>query len=714
MRRSFSFGRHIFSQQTIICTVVLILVCSLSNAQTFEYPTAPTSQQHDTIFGKIVADPYRWMEQPSLTLDYWLEEQSKFSKKYLRQNLKYYYKVKNDLINYGYVEHNPVIKEGNKYYFYQYNDHYSNHTLQQQNSYDSASNTTVVNPARFKNNNENIIINNFKVSSNEQFLAFSFSRSGSDWREIRIKDLKKRQYLKDEILWVKYSDIYWKGDGFFYWKYNKPSPELILLEQATGQKLYYHKIGTNQDQDLLIFDSGQKYLNSSFQVTSEEKYLILYTKTKSKTKNNKVILIKDLENELDFEELYVYPEDGSSFSVLDFVEDKFYIMTNYQANNYRILSLNITTKEIQEVISEYNYVLQDVNIIFNKIVCIYYGKGINILMVFDLEGNPLVKEVFEEGLHIYGIDGTNRDIDTLLFLRSFFIPTVVYKINLVDNTLDLVDKTAIGYDYKLYETRFLRYKSKDGTYIPMYITYKKGTDLTSGDNPVLMYGYGGFGSSLLPHYDPGYILFLKSGGVLVTPQIRGGGELGKKWHEDGKKLKKQNSFDDFIFAAQHLIKSKITNPNKIVINGGSNGGLLVGAVMTQKPNLFKAVVSEMGVLDMLRLEQYGIGYVHHNEYGSIYDSIECNNLMRYSPYHKIKNDQRYPATLVVTADHDDRVPPFHSYKFVARLQATSNNIPFILDVQSQSGHHGSSLLFKEYHHEAVKWGFIFEQLNMRP
>lgn len=700
-------------REYFIISILLLTHLQIKAQDYFKYPQTNKAIQYDTIFGEVVYDPFRWMEEPSVEVNNWLEIQADLLSQYKRKELKHYSSVYNDLVTYSYVDFKPLIKQGSSFYFYKYNSYYSSPSLYQQRGYNT-NNWSIVDIDKFEEKGERVSITNFKVSLDEKYLAFSLSRSGSDWREIRVKDIDKGKYLEDLIKWVKYSDIHWKGDGFFYWKYDTPEKGFELLEKVKNQQLYYHKVGTKQEEDELIFEiEEQEYFNSSFEVTSDKRYLIVYTFQKIHDEWKKVILIKDLELESQLENLLVCPNEDNNFSIIDHIGGKLYLTTDFEANNYRILSIDVKSKEIIEVIPEYDQLIEKANIISNKIVCLFYSEGKYLLAVFDLGGNPLVTDQFDEGFHVSGFDGNNDDEESLYFVRSFYFPTIVYRINFRENTIKLLSETKILYDHKQFETRYLKYESKDGTWIPMYLTYKKGIDLTSGINPVLLYGYGGFGVSLVPHYDPGYILFLKSGGVLATPQIRGGGELGTSWHEAGKILNKQNSFEDFISAAEFLIQCRITNPSKIAINGGSNGGLLVGAMITQRPELFKAAIPEMGVFDMLRFERFGIGYVHHEEYGSASDSLEFLNLLKYSPYHNISNEENYPATLVITADNDDRVPPLHSYKFASRLQETSNTIPYLLNLQTQAGHYGSSILQDKHYHEALKWSFIIENLGMK-
>lgn len=360
-------------------------------------------------------------------------------------------------------------------------------------------------------------------------------------------------------------------------------------------------------------------------------------------------------------------------------------------------------------------VLHLAKIFDNKLVCLYYKDGKYTLVVFDLQGEAVRTLTFEEGYTVSGFSGNNNDNEVLYYVRSFYCPTAVYKMNLTQGTIETLSQTKILFDHTQFETRLVKYKSKDGTRIPMFLTFKKGENLSTGDRPVLLYGYGGFGATLVPHFDAAYVQFLESGGVLATPQIRGGGEFGDYWHEQGKNLNKQNSFDDFIAAAEFLINIKMTNPSKIAIIGGSNGGLLVGAVLTQRPELFAVAIAEMGLFDMVRYDNFGIGWVHHDEYGNPADSVEFLNLLSYSPLHNLKKGVRYPPTLLLTADNDDRVPPLHSFKFLATLQHNADgSIPYLMHMAKKAGHYGSSALEGEIDTSALKYTFIMMHLGMKP
>ncbi len=678
------------------------------------YPVAPKVNQADTFFGEIVDDRYRTLETQNEETRKWIISQEKLLTQYKKKELKLFSSIYNYLYSYNYSNYKPLIKKGKNFYFFKYQDFYSSPSLYRQATY-LGNSSLIINPQQFATENEILNITNFEVSSNENYLAFALSESGKDWRTIKIRDNEKAKFLDDEIQWVKYSNIKWFKDNFFYWKYDKPKEGYELLEKVKNQKLFCHKINTPQENDTCIFEIPEKELShSEFELTSDEKYLILYTFKRNERLWEKTILYKNLETNSQFETLLSYPDKKTEYSIIDNIDNKFYILTNYHSKNYKIISYDVNTKDTTEIISENDYLLEQAGIIAHKIIAVYYKDGKFKLNIFDLKGNNLFEKSFNTGYQLSGFQGNNNDTETTFFVSSFYFPADVYKLNLIELSTKLLSEKQITYNYDNFETQFIKYPSKDGTLIPMYLTYKTGTDLQSGNNPVLLFGYGGFGLSLYPHYDAGYLMFINSGGILAAPQIRGGGELGSEWHDAGRKLNKQNTFDDFISAAEYLIHTNVTNPNKIAINGGSTGGLSVGACLTQRPDLFKTAVIEMGVLDMLRYDKYGIAYIHHQEYGSVSDSVEFFNLLKYSPLHNIKVGTKYPATLVITAENDDRVQPFHSYKFIAKLQELSiTTNPYLLYLQKKSGHYGPSTLEGKLNVSAFKYSFIFSQLKMK-
>lgn len=692
-----------------------MLVVSFSPAQVSYVQIEPHEiNQHDIIHGQHITDPNRWLETPSSKshkVSNWLDSQQNILSRY-RKILKNRKAVYNRLRTYSSTEVKHLIKQGESYYFYQYNSNSDSPALYRQPSLYGNS-WMVIDPREFEEKGEAVSIESFQVSPDEKYIAFSLSRAGSDWREIRFKDVKKGKYLDDSITGVKFSDIQWHENGIYYWNYERTDWEQEPVAGFKNQRLNYHKLGTQQEEDELAFDLGETFSYSTFEVTSDQKYLVLHTFEEVEEGWQKVIMVKDLEAKTDFEVLFEFPDYEANFSLIDHKEGRFFLVTDFEANKSRLVSVSLADQSLVEVIPENDQTLEEVNIVDDKIVTFCFREGRYIIDFFNLEGKLLHTEQLDAGYHISKYAGSDNDKQSLYYIRSFYSPKAVYRINTEEHRLERLSKSDRKSNEDLFETIYVKYLSNDGMEVPMYLTYKKGTDLSAGNNPVLLYAYGAFGVSLKPHYDEGYILFMNSGGILATPLIRGGGDFGNEWHDAGRLLNKQQSFDDFIAATEYLIQTGVTNPEKIAINGRSNGGLLVGAVMTQRPELFKVAVPEMGLFDMLRYNQFGDSQLYYHEYGTPEDSTQFINLQKYSPYHNICPGNQYPATLVIAAENDGRTPAIHSYKFVSQLQTTSDETPFLLYLEKNAGHDGPATLKEHFSTQAFKWSFILHQLGMK-
>jgi prolyl oligopeptidase len=677
----------------------------------------------DTIFGTLVPDPYRWLESlnSNATKD-WLEKQRAITQKEKGKFRGGYMDAYSTLTNFSGGYNDNLIRKGRFYFSFGYDAEWYNQVY-------------FTSPALFYRDSLNgqeylafdpnlysrkdiISIEDFTVSDDGKYLVVCLSHSGSDWRQIRVKNIRSQKNLPDTINCVKFSNIVWWDNGFFYSRYKYPPKGGIQLTSNTQQQLYYHKLGEAQESDKPIYSVPDES-NSvfRFELTSDNQYLIIYTKAKIKGKWCDVVMYKDLnEGVLSEMELLIAtsPEEKANYEVIDMINGKFAVETNAQAPNSRILffskdSLNHATT----FIPQYDEVLQSVYHVGKKLVCVYFDNGSYSACIFDYEGRLLTTISFDVGVSVNGFWGSPDDSVVLYTQHSFFYPAVVYKLNLNRLQVDVVSKTFINYHPEFYESGIVTYMSKDGTEIPMYLTYKKGLNL-SGKNPVVLYGYGGFGKSITPYYNFSSILFFANGGILAVPMIRGGGEFGEKWHEEGSRLKKQNSFDDFISAAEFLIANNYTTKEKLIIKGSSNGGLLVGAMLTQRPDLFKAAIAEMGIFDMLRYPRFTGGRFWADEYGDPANPYDFQNLLNYSPYHNVKENKSYPATLLVTAANDDRVPPFHTYKFLAALQAKSGDQkPHILYSSDNAGHKGPRTIEASIKQEAFELAFVLDQLGMK-
>ena len=676
------------------------------------YPLTERDSVVDTIWNKTVADPYRWLENVhSDKTNLWLESQAEIRDKYAS---KLTYSVAEHLTNYSRIQMKRVNKEG-KYYF-----SYGSSTLLETASLYIRSHADEQPKLLFNPNTLEkgvaITIDGIDISEDNKTLAIILSRNGSDWKTIRFLDLEKKELLNDSVNFVKYSPLYWSGDKVFYIKYDVKDVSESFSGLIKIKALQYHTLGTSQDQDTPVYTPESLTDYFSFKITPEKKYLIFTQKFKKGEKFSITCSYKTLPLNPDEDfKIFIDTEvkDGVNIHAVGEINGKLLVATNKFGNNGSAYRCDLNKKnDFEKFIPQYKERLQSVVIINeNKILTLYNGDKKSYALIADSTGNKLKSWSIPEGYSFNGFSYTRGDSILVYYFNSFFSPSSVYQINLNTFEQTSLSKTIVPFSFKDLTTEMVYYYSKDSTLIPMYLTYKKGIKL-NGNNPTILYGYGGFGNSMQPNFDVNNIAFLNSGGIFAVPKLRGGGDF-PGWHEAGKRFKKQNTFDDFIAAAEYLIAQKYTNSEKLAAMGGSNGGLLVGACMTQRPELFKVVVSQSGVLDMLRYHKFNVGYKYTEEYGNIEDSLDFLNLLSYSPVHNVKSGVDYPATLLVASDNDDRVSPFHSFKFLSQLQTyggTKN--PYVLYYQEQAGHSGSGVFDNQITRKAYVYTFIYKYLGI--
>lgn len=673
----------------------------------------------DTIWGTPVADPYRWLEDlNSDTVKEWLKQQKKLTKIEQKKSSAAFSNINEKITRDGGASFPKFIKQGPYYFRLMYNSEFSTPVLY----YKKRANADLwVAYDTHDFMKEPVSIEGFQLSNDARLLAVSLSKAGTDWRTIQVRDLKTKKTLPDKIEWVKFSNIVWADSGFFYSRFKEPPPDLVHIASNTQQQLCFHKLGDAQEKDAVIYSIPNE-ANSifNFHTVAKNRYLILYTTAKLKGRWYNVILYKDLMSGIFAEGniLITTPaKDDIDFSVVACIKDKFLIHTNLDAPHYRVLSCHKDSmNRMEEFIPEFTETLESIQHGNGKLLALYFNKGRYVASFYDYEGDMIQGIKFQEGWNLDGFYGGESDSVVDYSINSFYTPPIVYSLNLNTYKSELVEKTTVHYDAERYNTKLVTYKSKDGTEIPMYITHKKNL-VRSRKNPVLLYGYGGFGIPITPFYSFSNILFFENDGVLAVPMIRGGGELGKEWHKNGSGLNKQNSFDDFASAAEYLINNNYTTKEKLAIRGGSNGGLLVGAMITQHPGLFKVAISDVGVFDMLRYHLFTMGRLWEDEYGTLKDSVQFQNLYKYSPLHNIKPHKDYPATLLLTAKNDDRVPPLHTYKFLQALQDNSfgkDPKPHILYFEKDAGHSGAETINEIYQRESFIWAFIFNEMGILP
>lgn len=692
--------------------IFMILSSNISNSQ-IVYPPTEKQEVVDTYFGEKIAEPYRWLENDtSKATSLWVKAQNKVTADYLskipfRNDLK---KKLTSLMNYP--KYGSPFKKNGQYYFYKNNGLQNQSVLYRQKTLTSEA-EVMLDPNTLSADGT-IALSHVSLSKDGKYLGYSTAKSGSDWNEIFVMDVETRQLLSDHIKWSKSSGISWQGNGFYYSAYDAPVPGKEYSEKNEYEKVFYHVVGQLQSQDKLIYEDKQHPLRECYaSVTDDEKYLFISI---SETTTGNALLFKDLSTKSDFKELA--PGFETDYSLIDHVNAKFYILTNRNAPKSRLMEVdpqNCAFENWKEIIPESADVLEKVTFIGGKIMAEYMKDASNHAYCFDLKGKKLNEVKLPTIGSLSGFTGDNTDSEAFYVFTSYTFPSTIYRYNSENNTSELFRKSELMFKSEDYECRQLFYKSKDGTKIPISLIYKKGMK-QNGLNPVMLYGYGGFNISLNPTFSVARIPFLENGGIYCVANIRGGGEYGEAWHLAGTKMKKQNVFDDFIAAAEFLIKEKYTCSSKLAIDGGSNGGLLVGACMTQRPDLYAVAVPEVGVLDMLRYHLFTIGWSWTSDYGNSGESKEMFQYLKgYSPLHQLKAGVKYPATLVMTGDHDDRVVPAHSFKFAATLQAKNGGSkPTLIRIESKAGHGAGKPIAKVIEAQTDMWSFVMWNLGMKP
>ncbi|MFM2061376.1 MAG: hypothetical protein RLZZ507_1046 [Cyanobacteriota bacterium] len=687
----------------------------MSNSKkSFNYPTTSKSNRVDNYHGTMVADPYRALEDPDTEeTKVWVEAQNQVTFKYLSE-IPAREKIKQRLTKlWDYEKYGIPFKEGENYFYFK-NDGLQNQSVLYTLPSLDAEPRVLLDPNQLSEDGT-VALSGIEISESGKLLAYGLSTSGSDWQEWKVKDIQTGTDLSDHLQWIKFSGASWTHDhqGFFYSRYDQPNEKTKLEDVNYYQKLYYHKLGTSQSEDILIYHRlDQKEWGFSGDVTEDGKYLIISVWLGTDSRN--LVFYKDLTNP-NSEVVELINQFEANYSFIDHDDDVFYFRTDLNAPRGRVIAIDTkhpTSENWVEIISQADEKLDDVGILNNQFIADYLQDAYSKIKIFDLQGN-FIREVELPGIGSAGGFGGKRDeTETFYSFTSFTTPGTIYRYDMKTGKSEIFRQPKVDFNADEYETKQVFYQSKDGTQIPMFITYKKGIKL-DGNNPTYLYGYGGFNASLTPNFSVSLLVWMEMGGVYAVPNLRGGGEYGEEWHQAGMKEKKQNVFDDFIAAAEWLIANNYTQPQKLAIGGGSNGGLLVGACMTQRPELFAAALPAVGVMDMLRFHQFTIGWAWVAEYGSSENAEEFNTLYAYSPLHNLKPGTAYPATLITTADHDDRVVPAHSFKFAATLQECHvGDAPVLIRIETKAGHGAGKPTTKIIEEAADKWGFLVRVLGV--
>ncbi len=685
-----------------------------ANGTGLTYPVTKTSAQTDNYHGTTVADPYRWLEDAnSAETKEWVTAQNQVTQAYLAQ-IPQRAAIRERLTKlWNYERFSVPGKEGGRY-FYTRNDGLQNQSVlfTQKSLGDTPG--VLLDPNTLAADGT-IALAGIEVSPDGKLLAYSTAASGSDWNEIRVRDIESGKDLDDHVKFVKFSNTAWTkdGKGFFYSRYDEPKEATKLADVNYFQKLYYHRIGTPQSADALVYDrADQKEWGFGGQTTDDGRYLVITT-TKGTAPKYRVSY-KDL-SKPDSKVIDLVDNFDAGYDFIDNVGSVFYFSTDRKAPKKRIVAIDVAKPaeaNWKVIVPESADTLAGADIINNQLVLKYLKDARSVVRVHALDGKQ-VREIALPGIgSVGGLSGKRAETETFYSFAGFTTPTTIYRLNLKTGQSTVFRQPKVDFNPLDYETRQQFYTSRDGTKVPMFIVSKKGLKM-DGSNPTYLYGYGGFNISMTPGFSPANLAWMEMGGVYVVANLRGGGEYGEAWHQAGTKLQKQNVFDDFIGAAEWLVANKVTSPKKLAIGGGSNGGLLVGAAMTQRPELFGAAIPAVGVMDMLRFHKFTIGWAWTSDYGSSENADEFKALVKYSPLHNLKAGTCYPATMVTTADHDDRVVPAHSFKYAAAAQAAQGGAaPILIRIETKAGHGAGKPTTKQIEEVADRWGFLARELKV--
>ncbi len=700
---------------TLIALLFGLFACNAPKKEKkmkLNYPETAKVDSVDEYFGAKVPDPYRWLEDDnSEETKAWVKAQNEVTFGLLSK-IPFRDKIKNRLTKvWNYEKRGAPFKRGDKYYFYK-NDGLQNQSVLYVQKELGAEAEVFFDPNKLSKDGT-VALSSASFSKDGKYMAYSIAKAGSDWNEIFVMDTETKEVLKDHIKWVKFSGMAWHNNGFFYSAYDAPKEGDALKGKNEFQKVYYHTVGKAQDTDVLIYEDKDHPQRGFFAGTTEnEKFLILNAWESS---DGGMLFVKNLEDEKsDF--IQVNKDFEKSHNVIDEKDGKLIIITNLNAPKYRLVTVDASAPQEEnwkDLIPESADLLQSCEIAGGKLFTTYLKDVHTEIKAFDFNGKFLYNLELPGIGTASGFSGKPDEDIAFYGYTSYTTPTKILKYDIKENKSEEFFVPKVDFDPSLYEAKQVFFKSKDGTKIPMEIVHKKGIAL-DGNNPTMMYGYGGFNVIYEPDFRSSRIPWLENGGIYVNVHMRGGGEYGEKWHKSGTKLQKQNVFDDFIAAAEYLIKEKYTSSEKLAILGGSNGGLLVGAVTNQRPDLFKVAFPAVGVMDMLRYHKFTIGWAWAGDYGRSDDNKEMfEYLHKYSPLHNVSTSANYPAVMVTTADHDDRVVPAHSFKYIAALQAAyKGDNPVVIRIETKAGHGAGKPTSKQIEENTDMWAFAFYNMGI--
>lgn len=702
---------------TTVLSISLLTSMSISAANPLSYPVAPKDTTVDEYFGTKVADPYRPLENDTAAATVaWVEAENRVTNDYLskipfREDIR---KRLTDLANYKKIG-TPWLGYDNKYY-YSANDGLQNQSVLYRKATLDSPAEVFLDPNKLSNDGT-VALTGLSMSPDGKYMAYTISRSGSDWTEIYVMDTATGKLLDDHITWAKFTGASWYGDGFYYSAYDQPVAGKEFSNSNENHRIYYHKLGTPQSKDTLFYSDPEHPLHfHTVGIPEESDYIILSTGGEG---IGNAVAVRNLKDK-DSEWIVLEPSQDYNIGVVDVRDGKAVLTSTADAPKGRIMVADLANPSRENwkvLVPEQDGVLGSVAEVGKDHYIIEYEKDASTHLYLYTRDGKMIREITLPSIGSAGVSTDRRNEDVFLSFTSFIQPATSYRYDIhTDKLTPFIIPEVKGFTPDDYVTEQIFYTSTDGTKVPMSLTYKKGLK-RDGKNPVYLYGYGGFNISLTPGFSPYRLLWLENGGIYAQTNLRGGSEYGEEWHEAGTKQKKLNVFNDFISAAEYMIKEGWTNPDMLVCEGGSNGGLLIGATVNMRPDLFRVAIPRVGVMDMMRYHLFTIGWNWASDYGTSADSPEmASYLLGYSPLHNIKNDgTRYPSILVTTADHDDRVVPAHSFKYAATLQAadTGDN-PKLIRIDSKAGHGAGKPISKVIDEYTDIYSFIFENLGVTP
>lgn len=696
-----------------LLAIITLAACSENNSgKKYNYPYARKVDTVNDYFGTKVADPYRWLEDDnSDSTKKWVDAENAVTQDYLSK-IAFRDKIRDRLKKIWNFEKMSAPYLKGKRYIYSRNTGVQNQSVMYYKEGLSGEEKLLFDPNTLASDGTSSL-NGFDVSHDGKYLAYGISKAGSDWQEYFVQDIATGKKMSDDLKWLKFTNATWKGDGFYYGRFEAPKGS-ELSSANTNQKLYYHKLGDAQNKDMLVY-KDEAHPNRMFgaQVTDDQKWLIIYS---SEFTSGNGIMVKDLADpkgefktigpELD--------EHSNNYGVLEIVGRNIVIRTDHGAPNFKLVSVDFDHPEKanwKTIIPESKNMMEGVSVAGDKYIANYLVDVKSQLVIYDKQGNKLGDIPTEKMCSVSELSSDKDDSLVFIGISTFTSPSSIYKYNILTKTSTLYFKPDVDFKSEDFETEQVFYPSKDGTKIPMFITHKKGLKM-DGNNPCFIFGYGGFTSHYSPEFRTDRAVFLEAGGIYCVANIRGGDEYGETWHQGGIKCNKQNVFDDFIAAGEYMIAQKYTSKEKLAVQGRSNGGLLIGACETQRPDLFKVCIPMVGVMDMLRYDKFTIGRAWSSDYGLSENKDEFECLYKYSPLHNIK-ETSYPATLITTGDHDDRVVPAHSFKFAATMQEKQQgDNPVLIRIDKNAGHGSGKPTDKQIEEFADIWAFVFYNLGM--